>query len=72
MFSEDQKAYMCSLDTLPRSELCLCGWYTEKECAQRCLTGNRTDASAPVRRIKEIYQQIDMQRARLTKENPHD
>lgn len=57
--SPDQQDYCDSLDERPRTELCPCGWYTEKECVNRCATGTRTNAAALVARIKEIYRQID-------------
>ncbi len=59
MLNSDQKDYMADLDQRPRSELCPCGWYTETECVTKCFTGTRDDAPSLVRRIKQIYSQID-------------
>jgi hypothetical protein len=66
MLNADQKDHVGSLNRRKRADLCPCGWYSEKECAQLCSTGTRTDAPSLVRRIKEIYGQID--RANATKD----
>lgn len=57
--NEDQQDYVNGLNMRKRAELCPCGWYTETECVRRCATGNRTSAPALVRRIQDLYRQID-------------
>ena len=69
--NEDQQAYVKSLNERKRAELCPCGWYTEKECAQRCSTGNRASAPALVRRIQDLYRQIDKDQKHCRKADQH-
>ena len=66
MLNADQIDHIENLNRRKRADLCPCGWHSEKECVQRCSTGTRTDAPSLVRRIKEIYSQID--RANETKD----
>jgi hypothetical protein len=67
MLNPDQKDHKDSLNKMKRTDLCPCGWFSEKECLTHCSTGTRADAAALVRRIKEIYAQIDR-----AKETPDD
>lgn len=57
--NEEQESHLKSLNGMRRIDLCPCGWYSERECLSHCSTGNRNDPKALVRRIKEIYTQID-------------
>ena len=59
MLNADQKSHVESLNKMKRSDLCPCGWYSETECLAHCSTGTRSSAPDLVRRIKEIYRQID-------------
>lgn len=54
-----QRDYVDSLSRKKRSELCPCGWYAEKECVVRCATGTRTSAQSLLRRVQDIYRQVD-------------
>lgn len=31
-FNEDQNAYWSYINSLPRNEVCPCGWYRKEEC----------------------------------------
>lgn len=64
----DQQDYIQDLNQKQRQDLCPCGWYSERECLQHCSTGDRNNAPALVRRIQEIYKQID--KANSAKDTP--
>jgi hypothetical protein len=57
--NSEQQAHMSGLNQRKRADLCPCGWYSERDCLMHCSTGTRVDAPSLVKRIKEIYAQID-------------
>ena len=59
MLNPDQQDYVNDLNSRPRADICPCGWYLEKDCVKKCVTGTRESAPMLVHRIQTIYRQID-------------